>query len=327
MCNLKCRHCFNYSGEQDTNNIEMNTEELVRVAVQMTEVCPTTVCLCGGEPLLKFDAVLKMIKVLKQGGVQNVNMVSNGFLLTDKHARKLKEAGVGLVQISIDGATKSTHNWLRNNPDSFEKAIYAIKNLKSMNINVNVAYTPTKRSLHEFDNLVDMLDSLDVSLFRSQPIMNLGRAKNIQEYYLTDEEYTKLALNMNLKSASRQYKMKFEWGDSVEHFYSYGRGDRIKMICVNPYGDILISPYIPVSFGNVKKYTIKNYIDSGLLGINKKETVKKLFKSIIDELSMDLSTSINLPPLYKGELFDLDIIDKNIDERIALLENIIEKRC
>ena len=56
-CNLKCMHCLNRSGDEryhDFSN-ELSSSEAIDVCRQIIELNPYSVCLCGGEPLLRTD--------------------------------------------------------------------------------------------------------------------------------------------------------------------------------------------------------------------------------------------------------------------------------
>lgn len=50
-CTLKCRHCYNHSGEM--NNDELTSDELFRIMNDLASTRPDNFCICGGEPLLK----------------------------------------------------------------------------------------------------------------------------------------------------------------------------------------------------------------------------------------------------------------------------------
>lgn len=88
----------------------MTEQELIDICYEIIKMKPEVACLCGGEPLLRKDVVFKMIEILKSGNIQNVNMVSNGFILEREIAEELKKRGVDFVQISVDGAQSESHD-------------------------------------------------------------------------------------------------------------------------------------------------------------------------------------------------------------------------
>ena len=58
-CTLKCRHCYNHSGEM--NNDELASDELFRIMNDLASTRPDNFCICGGEPLLKKEIIFRFI--------------------------------------------------------------------------------------------------------------------------------------------------------------------------------------------------------------------------------------------------------------------------
>lgn len=51
-CTLRCLHCFNSSGGLKNQRMdEMSDEELERMAYDVIDCRPVSICMCGGEPL------------------------------------------------------------------------------------------------------------------------------------------------------------------------------------------------------------------------------------------------------------------------------------
>src|SRR5699024_940804 len=119
-------------------------------------------------------------------------IVSNGYLITEEVAQNLKKANLTNIQISIDGL-KDNHDRMRNCQGSFDKAVRAIKYLYKENMKVAVAFSPTKFNIGDIDKLFEFLKSIGVTMFRTQPLMLLGRAeKNLKNELLSYKEYRKL---------------------------------------------------------------------------------------------------------------------------------------
>lgn len=329
-CNFRCLHCFNSSGEHQIEREELTDEQLIDVATQIAELNVETLCFCGGETLLRFDAICKAAKKIREKNQSiNVNMVSNGYLMTAEVAHKLKEAGLSFIQISLDGAKKESYEWLRNKEGAYERAINAIKCLVAEGFQVGVAFTPTKRNVDEIEAAIELCADLGVAAFRVQPIMELGRARNIKDLYLDEKEYFKLS--SKLKRLMNQYneKMNVEWGDPVLHIVS-GRNSSVSVnfFTISAYGDIGISPYLPVSFGNVKKHSLEEYINNGLLDVWRKfEFLQYLTEDINSANCLDVSKNNNkLPAIFTGNDYMVDLIeDNNLHIKDLELVNLIKK--
>lgn len=308
-CNLQCLHCFNNSGERCYES-EMTDDKLMELCDQVIEIRPLIVCICGGEPLLRKNTALKMIKKLKNGGIANVNMVSNGILVTEEIANELDKSGLNLIQISVDGL-KENHDWLRNRAGAFESAIKAIELLKAANLNVGVACTPTKKNLQDIEELVDYLDEKGIYDFRMQPIMPLGRAKNIRSYFPDQKDY--LILSRKLSSISkRKNGLRVEWGDPTEHIANMVDGLWSKSITIDAYGNVLLSPYIPISFGNINNHSLVEYYRNGFKDIHKIPSVKKILQMMKDVSSMELNDT-SLPVMHTTSNLKFDIIDQSFE--------------
>ena len=60
-CTLKCLHCFNSSGGLKNQRMdEMSDEDLERMAYDVIDCRPVSICMCGGEPLLRKESIYKI---------------------------------------------------------------------------------------------------------------------------------------------------------------------------------------------------------------------------------------------------------------------------
>lgn len=181
-CNFRCLHCYNNSSDNNRIPDELSDLQVIRFVKDLCIMKPMNVCLCGGEPLLRFDLVCKVAKIVSSCNIQ-VSMVTNGFLLDEIKAHKLYEAGIKRIQISLDGCNQKSHEHLRQKSGSFEKAINALKILNFVGFKeVGVAFTPTSFNVEEICKTYELCNHIGITEFRIQPLMLLGRGrKNITE--------------------------------------------------------------------------------------------------------------------------------------------------
>ncbi|MEO6520894.1 MAG: GTP 3',8-cyclase MoaA [Mucilaginibacter sp.] len=102
-CNLGCIYCT--MGTEDEVSYDHRpqspaTDLVKRIAALHSQLGLKTIRLTGGEPLLyrELEAVIRGIKAL---GIEDIRMTSNAFLL-ERHALKLKQAGLRSVNVSLD---------------------------------------------------------------------------------------------------------------------------------------------------------------------------------------------------------------------------------
>lgn len=317
QCNYRCRHCFNSSGDHDYG-VEMSDEELRRIVREISEFKPKGSCICGGEPLLRKDILFELIRIYKESKpYQGFNMVSNGYFLDEEIAKKLKMNGINSVQISLDGATPESHNWLRCNDKAFDRAINAIKVLVDAGIPANVACVPHKKNIEEIDAVIRLCEEMKVTALRMQPFMSLGRGRQMQDMILSDDEYFRLSRKIKKMSIEKSRAgINLEWGDPIEHLSAMNsKNIKLNFFSIDAYGDIILSPYIPLKFGNVKNHTIREYFDAGLLDVLQNPFVIAVAGLISDAARMNDQVTSKLPEIFTGQDIVLDFLHDDVNTK------------
>ncbi len=166
-CNLNCTHCY---VDQDVS--EMPYNEACNVIDQLSEAKNFILIFFGGEALLRND-IFDLMRYATEKNI-NVALASNGTLINAEKAKKLKEIGVGYVQVSIDGL-KDIHEQIRGK-DTYEKAISAIKHCLNEGLYTCIGTTITKLNVHQFYELVDLAKSLKVQKFEIVDFVPSGKA-------------------------------------------------------------------------------------------------------------------------------------------------------
>lgn len=274
VCNLKCLHCYNSSGAQRNN--ELNRDELKSVFRQIAEMKTSYVCLCGGETLC-CPYVFELIKILN-GNTGSINMVSNGFLISAEIVKELKNSGLNMLQISVDGLTAIEHDTFRGCQGSFERAINAIELCVKYRLTVSVACCPNKLNFNSISELIDYCYQLGVINFRMMPLIPMGRGRKIEDLLLSEEEYFKIKQLINEKKNKYFYSnYQIEWGNPLDHLKRMPANSQIGystyMMIIKSNGDIAVSPYLPIVVGNIRKHSLKEYWDAGFKDIWKNTNV------------------------------------------------------
>lgn len=104
-CNFRCGYCMpadriaddhglDAAGRLDFDQIETLVRAFARQGVSKLR-------LTGGEPLLRRDLPTLVARLAAIDGIEDVAMTTNGTLLA-RHAKALREAGLGRVTVSLD---------------------------------------------------------------------------------------------------------------------------------------------------------------------------------------------------------------------------------
>lgn len=180
-CNMRCGHCGS-SCEQPLSD-ELTTEEALDVCNQIADLGLRWVTLSGGEPLTRKDISL-IIRRLSEKGVA-VNLITNGWMLTEEKAKELKENGISTVAISIDG-TEKIHDKIRKK-GAFEHAGKAFSALKSQGIKTGAITTITNQNLEILENIKKDLLNMGVDSWQVQLGLPMGNLKKKPDWVIEPE--------------------------------------------------------------------------------------------------------------------------------------------
>jgi radical SAM protein with 4Fe4S-binding SPASM domain len=187
-CNLSCKHCYSNSGA--TREAELTTQEALTVVDQLADAGVTALAFSGGEPLTRKDFFTVAGHAVKRG--LYVSVATNGTLLTREMAKKLKEAKIHYVEISIDGATAETHDTFRGVPGAFDKAVAGLKNCVAEDLCACIATTATKNNLVEMPAILDLAEDIGAERFTYFNFIPTGRGKDHFEQDLSAAEREQL---------------------------------------------------------------------------------------------------------------------------------------
>lgn len=190
-CNENCIHCGSRCGE--TKSEELPTEVFIgildKVAKDFAGDLPM-LNITGGEPLLRKDFFEIVNHANKLGFPWG--MTSNGTLITKEVARKLKEAGMGTIAVSLDG-TKEYHDAFRRSPNAFERTVEGLRNLMEQGfIEVQATTVVTAKNLAQLDDIFRVLCEIDVDSWRLLGIEPIGRALDTPKLQLSMDQHRQL---------------------------------------------------------------------------------------------------------------------------------------
>lgn len=205
-CNAKCLHCFNRSGSE-LLRAEISNNEMLEIFKEMAEVKPFSTCFCGGEPMMKYELVLQAAEILKNGGVPNIAMVTNGWFLTKDRVIDLRNAGLTHIQLSLDGKDAKTHERMRGIKGIYEKVLDALRFIDEAGISSAVAFSPAQFNIKQFPEVVELLQKFDnLREIKVQPLMPLGKAvEGRSELFASEEEYRELVKYIEKFNSQRTY--------------------------------------------------------------------------------------------------------------------------
>lgn len=211
----------------------------------------TIASISGGEPLLRKD-IFEIIRYAAEAGL-SVHICTNGLLLNEERAKRLRDSGIAAVSISIDSPEPGLHEYLRG-PGAFQPAVDAIRLLRrtAPQVQIGINYLVTRLNYMKMMDMVDFAEALGVHQIKFAPVHTnlLHRHKDKEEFkelYFLPEELNSLQQEINkLKKrckSSRLSTTSQTFFDGIVPFYKVPR----KFRCYAGYAVCAIGPSGQVS--------------------------------------------------------------------------------
>jgi len=282
-CNLKCAHCRRIESDEQAHT-DMSTEQTRSLIEQLAELgkgqpmMPVLV-FSGGEPLCRED-LFELVGFARSLGITPA-LATNGTLIDDTIARKIKESGTARVSVSLDGATGEVHNKLRQLEGSFESALEGIGRLREHQVPFQINITLTKYNAHQLQEVYDLAKSIGAVAVHVFMLVPVGCGQSLADTdMLSPEQYEQKMVDICKLDGLGEIQMKVTCGPHYERVIRQqglyksrmksghpggsvpggGRGGASRgclaglgVLFVGHQGDVFPCGYLPVNCGNVLK--------------------------------------------------------------------------
>jgi len=267
-CNLNCVHCHTAGGEPGAD--ELTTEQAKLLLDDLSRVGNfRMMAFTGGEPLMRPD-LFELLAYSGELGFTNT-IATNATLIDDKVARRLRDHGVVIAAVSLDGFTAETHDRVRGMTGSFDAAVEGMRALTGAGILLHINITAMEYNMNQLNRLMTLVDDLDTGILLIYQLVPVGRGRSIEKAALGKDANEWLANFMAqaqgqtnaimepvagpqywpflLNRARISSGMALYMAEKVFHGCSAGRG----FVYIKPDGAVWPCPFIEVSCGNVRE--------------------------------------------------------------------------
>ncbi len=256
-CNLACKYCFagkgEYQGEKELMSFEVGKKAIDFLVKNSGSRRNLEVDFFGGEPLMNFDVVKKLVSYARSIEDENnkhfrFTLTTNGVLLNDEVMEYLND-NMDNVVLSIDGR-ESIHNTMRPFPNGAPSYDVIIdKFIKFAKLRKDKSYyvrgTFTHNNLDFASDVIHLAD-LGFKQISVEPVV----AKPTEDYAIKEEdlpklyeEYDRLAKEMVRRHGTKEdfnffhFMIDLEGGPCVYKRLS-GCGSGTEYLAVTPSGDL-----------------------------------------------------------------------------------------
>lgn len=248
-CNLNCIHCYNDSGR--TLHDELTLEEIYRVIDELKILGVPRITLSGGEPLIHphFFEIAQYI----QDHFLELGLFTNGTLITEDIARKLKDLSFLKVAVSVDSLNPAIHDSFRGKKGAWKRTTEGIKILRKEGIEVKPAIALSTYNVGEIVDLRRHLLEEGFNDCQLMPVFATGR--NLQCSSITPEEYEKVLREILI--LEEKYRAKSHIAGKKK---TINCGVGTYSLVIKSNGDVVPCPAFgrKVLLGNVRDQSLKS---------------------------------------------------------------------
>jgi radical SAM protein with 4Fe4S-binding SPASM domain len=255
-CNFTCPWCFSDAAKPLAN--ELSLKEILPVVDQLVSCGLRTMTLTGGEPLLRKDFSLGLLKYLRRKRIY-AKLFTNGSLLDDDSIRAL--SGIANeVQVSL----YDEKYWPRIR--------LLAGRLKKEGIRVVLRATFTSKNYSRVKKIVNFVEDCGADALRARPFVAKGRGSRHRDYLMSALEYKKSIGYLASQRRNKRYPIQllnpsfpFLYDKKIDPDLCASNGFRGYTLCkcieytgtILPDGGVRVCGYFPQDLGNIRKEKFK----------------------------------------------------------------------
>ena len=246
-CNERCIHCYL---DHDDHG-EMTTTEIKDLLDQMADAGVFYLTISGGEILMRRD----FFEILEHARKRTfcVKLKTNGVLIREKTALRLRELGVESVQISIYSHRPEVHDAITKMPGSLRQSLEAVRLLRKQGLIVTLANVLMNQNAADYRKVRELAIEMDAKFIIDPTITPM-----------MDGSRSILDLNVDKTALAEVFRNEDLVGN-VEEFCAPSKSvdeEALDMLpcsaghtaCyVSPYGDVYPCVQFPLPTGNVRQ--------------------------------------------------------------------------
>lgn len=173
-CALACSHC-RAEAQSRRHPQELDAAQSLGLIQQLAGWKPPMLILTGGDPLMRRDA-LDLVRVANQSGLHVGLSPAATRRLIRTDFGELMAAGVHRMSLSLDGATRATHDAFRGVPGTFDRTMQAVRKARAAGLALQINTTLTRGNLHEYPAFKNLMFELKPAMWSVFLLVPTGRA-------------------------------------------------------------------------------------------------------------------------------------------------------
>lgn len=173
-CNLRCKHCYNSSGEKDNR---LDKKILTKIIKETKNTNLKKILISGGEPLLHPE-LWEILDEFSKNKDLIIRIITNGTLINEEIVERLSHYQIE-IQISLNGSKSEVDDSIRGKGAFYD----TIRGLELMNKSnqmdkVIINFVLNKHNYMDIDETIKLLENKNVKKINFNFINSSGRGKD-----------------------------------------------------------------------------------------------------------------------------------------------------
>ncbi len=188
-CPLACRHCRASAADRAYEG-ELDTAEAFRLLESIAAFARPILILTGGEPMVRED----IYRIAERGTALGLRVVMApcGLLMDPDNTRRLREAGIQRISLSIDGADAATHDGFRRSEGAFAAVLRAAGLAQEQGLEFQVNTTVTRLNVGQLEEILELAIRLGAVSYHPFLLVPTGRGRELADLEIDPEEYERV---------------------------------------------------------------------------------------------------------------------------------------
>lgn len=172
-CNLSCRHCYQDSRHAAIAD-ELTLPEKLRLVDELGAAHLPMLAFSGGEPTLSKH-LLPVLRRARRWRM-HTTIATNGTTMTPALARRLAEAGLRYVEISLDSVDPQRHDAFRGQAGMWDRAVRGARAVVATEgLRLGIAMCVHQGNVHEVREMIRLAEEIGASCFAHFNFIPVGR--------------------------------------------------------------------------------------------------------------------------------------------------------
>ena len=245
-CNERCVHCYL---DHDDHG-EVTTAEVKDILDQLAAAGTFFLILSGGEPVMRKD-FFEIVEYARQL-MFSVKVKTNGILIGEREAARLRELAVEVVQISVYSHRSEVHDAITKAPGSLQRTLRAIRFLRDQGLKVIIAGVMMRQNMSDYKEVQRMAEELGVT-FQLDPTITpkLDGDTSILDLRIPNTMLPELFRDATLVDDVDEFCATAEVDTSALEALPCSAGHTACYI--SPYADVFPCVQFPLPTGNLRR--------------------------------------------------------------------------